>query len=419
MPAPSFVPSAVPPRNPTLVTGMRDPSQLTAQRIVPDVSDKIAFVRPSANPLCVVTMGIKKLSLLPATQRQFDWLEKDPLPDTVRVNGAQIAGDTSVEIATGTGTYAKQFDLWMNTRTLEVIYITSAVTTDTWTVTRNVDGAHSAAMVDQDVLLKVGNTYEDGSGVGQIRSVKEARLYNYCSIIRTAFAFTRREATMKLYGGDDVDTEEQAQAVEHATVIEKMAWFGQRFSTTGSNSREVTSSQGILNFIQTNIWNLATAEGGQIPTESQLVGAVEQGMYFGKNGSVGGGGDKLLFASRNWMTFFDKIARDRIRYVDMGELLGKGRIGLTVGEFHTVHGRLVLVSHPLFPLDLAAMIDPAHVWMRYHQGGNGFPDGRTRVRRGIQSPDVDGVTNEFLSDLGVMVQLEMAHMVWRGLPAVA
>jgi len=417
MPAPSFAPSAVPPRTPTMVTGVRSPVDLVTQRIVPDVSDKIAFVRPSANPLALVLMGIKKLDMKPATQRQFDWLEKDPLPDTVRVSGAQTAGDTALEVATGTGTYGKAFDLWLNTRTNEIVYVT-VVAVDTWTVTRDFDQLHSAAMNDQDTLLHIGNAYEDGVGVGALKSVREARLFNYCQIARTGWGLTRREATMKLSGGSDVDTEEQAQAVQHAVLLEKMAWFGGRRSTTGTNSREVTASNGVLSFLTTNQWNLATAEGGQIPTENQIVAALEQGMYYGKNGNVGGGGDKLAFLSRNWMTFFDRMARERVRYVDMGELLGRGRIGLTVGEFHTVHGRIVLISHPLFPSDLGAIIDPAHVWMRYHQGGNGFPDGRTKIRREIQAPDVDGVTNEFLSDVGVQVELEMAHMVWRGLPAL-
>jgi hypothetical protein len=418
MPAPNFVPASIPPRDPTLVTGIRDPGTLVSQRIVDDVADTIAFVRPAANPLCVITMGVKKLSQRPATQRQFDWLEKDPLPETVRVNGAQTSGDTSVEVLAGHGARMKAADLWLNKRTNEVVLV-SSMSTDTATVVRNIGGAYSAAMVDQDELLHIGNAYEDGASVGTIKTTKEARLFNYCQILRTPFGFTRRDATMKLYGGSDAETEEKAQAVQHGVLIEKAAWFGQRFTQSGANSREQTGMNGVLNHITTNIWNLTTSEGGQIPTEDQVVGAIEQGMAYGKNGNVGGGGDKLLFHSRNWGTFFYKMAKDKVRYVDMGELLGKGRFGLKVGEWHTSHGRIVLVSHPLFPDGLAALIDPAHVWMRYHQGGEGFPDGRTKVRRDIQAPDVDGRTNEFLSDVGIQVELEMAHMKWDGLPKVA
>ena len=412
MPAAPFAPAAVPPRDPTMVSGMRDPSTLVSQRIEPDVSNVIAFMRPNAAPLCAITMGVKKLDMKPATQRQFDWLEKDPLPDTARASGDQTAGDTTVDVVTGQGSRAKAYDLWLNQRTGEIMYV-SSVATDTWTVTRDIDGGHSAAILDQEELTKIGNAYEDGASMGTAKSTRETRLYNYCQILRTPFGWTRRDATMALFGGNDMTTEEKAQTIEHATLIEKNAWFGNRFSTTGANSREVTGMGGILSFISTNVWNLS----GETPTENQVVAALEQGMYYGKNGNVGGGGDKILFASRNWVTFFDKLARERLRYVDMGELLGRGRIGLKVIEFHTSHGRLVLVSHPLFPLGLSVLVDPAHVWMRYHQGSDEFPDGKTRVRKNIQAPDVDGRTDEFLSDVGVQVELEMAHMAWKGLPA--
>lgn len=417
MAAPDFAPASVPPRDPTMVSGVRDVSNLVTQRIVDDVSDTIAFVRPNANPLCTITMGIKKLSLKPATQRQFDWLEKDPLPEIVRVSGAQTSGDTSIEVTTGQGARMKAFDLWLNKRTNEIILV-SSMSTDTATVTRNAGGGFSAAMNDQDELLHIGNAYEEGVGVGTMKSVRETRLFNYTQTLRTPFGFSRRDAAMKLYGGSEADTEEKAQAIQHAVLIEKNAWFGQRFSTTGSNSREVTAMNGVLAYITTNHWEL----GGQEPTELQLVGALEQGMFYGKNGNVGGGGDKLAFVSRNWGTFFHKLYKDSIRYADITEILGisgKGRFGFKVGEIHTSHGRIVLVSHPLFPSDLAVIVDPAHVWMRYHQGGGGFPDGRTRIRREIQAPDIDGVTNEYLSDLGVQVELEMAHMKFTGLPKVA
>ena len=409
--AQSFAPAANPPRTPTVNTVFRSPINTVSGRIIADVSDEIPFYEPSAAPLTAFMLGIKKMKK--ATQRKFEHFEKDPYPATATVASAALAGATTVNVSAGQGDRFRANDLVIHKPSGQV-FLVSSVSTDALTVVADPSAQGTNAFAAGDELEIIGSTFDDGADIGALRSTRETNIYNYLEIVRHAFGWSRRQATSDMYGGSDPDLEIKAQGIEHKKQIEKLLFFGVRFNRTGSTSHEQTGTGGLNYFVSTNKWNLANTE----PTERQLVEALEYGMRWGKNSNVGGGGSKILYASRRWMTFFDKLGRDRIHYTDMGELLGRGRIGLKVGEFHTVHGMLTLVSHPMFTgshAGLAFLVDPAELTVRYHQGGNGFGDGRTKLLEGRQGNGVDGEYLEYQSDIGLQVSLEAAHMKWENL----
>jgi hypothetical protein len=203
--------------------------------------------------------------------------------------------------------------------------------------------------------------------------------------------------------------------IEHKKQLDRFFAFGRRFTRTGAGGKEQTAMGGIESFISTNIWNL----NGNVPTENQIVGALEYCMRYGDNGNVGGGGNKILFCSRRWVTLMHMIAGDRIRYTDMGTIMGKKPFGWKVGEFVTSHGTIAISpchtwggEHAGF----AMLVDPAHVNGRYHQGGAGFQDGRTKLYDNRQGNGVDAKSWEYISDLCIEVKMEMAHSLWKGLP---
>lgn len=409
--AASFTPAADPPRTPSINQTYRSPINTVSGRIILDVADEIPFYEPSAAPLTAFMLGIKKMKK--ATQRKFEHFEKDPYPASATVASTVTAGNTTVNVTAGQGARFRANDLVVHRKSGQV-FLVSSIATDALTVVADPSGVGTNQFETGDELEIIGSAFEDGADIGALRSTAETNIYNYLQIFRHAFGWSRRQASTDMYGGSDPDLEIKAQGIEHKKQIEKALFFGARFSRTGAGGHEQTGTGGLSYFVSTNDWNLNDTE----PTERQLVESLEHGMRWGKNSNVGGGGSKILYASRRWMTYFDKLGRDRIRYVDMGELLGRGRIGLKVGEFHTVHGMLTLTSHPLFVGEhggKAFLVDPAELSVRYHQGGNGFPDGRTKLLEDRQGNGVDGEYLEYMSDLGLQVSLEAAHMKWRGL----
>lgn len=403
---------SIPNPNPTLVSGLRGTSDNVSGRLIADVADDLAFVDPNAAPLTTLLTAVNKAKK--ATQRRVDFYELDPMPRSASVTTAALSGDTSITVQSGEGSRFKANDIIINRNTREVFLVT-AVSTDTLTVVRDLAGVGGSAISTTDELENLGDVSEEGADIPTAKTVQERNGYNYLQTVRKPVYITRRQATSDLYGGNDPDIQLRAAMIEHKKQLDGFFAFGRRFSRTGSGNKEQTAMGGIESFITTNVWNL----NGQTPTENQIVGALEYGMRYGENGNVGGGGNKILFCSRRWVSLFHQLAGDRVRYTDMGTIMGKKAFGWKVGEFQTSHGTIVLSPCHTWAGEhagYAMLVDPAHVNMRYHQGGAGFPDGRTKLYENRQSNGVDAKEWEYLSDVCIEVKMEMAHSLWKGLP---
>lgn len=264
----SHPPGPLPRSAPTLVSGLRASSSETANRIIFDAEDVIHRLEPEATPLITLTAGIKKRRM--ATQQRFDWFEVDPYPSELAVSGAQTAGDTSIEVQTGTGSRAAGSFVYVNRKTREVIRVTS-VSTDTLTVVRGY-GGYSAAMTDGDVLELIGTAFEDGTGFGTMKSVQSANLYNYTQIFRTQYGLTGRMQNTDLYGGNDLTNQRKDQGILHKKLIEKAFFFGKRNLVAGSTG-PITTTQGLEASISSNVWDL----NGQEPNQRSVVEFLEYG----------------------------------------------------------------------------------------------------------------------------------------------
>lgn len=386
---------------PTMVTDQRDYINTTSQRIKADVKDRIAFWEPEAAPLTVFTKRVKGRTRN-VSQYSYDILEKEAQPRLVTVSGAQTSGDVSIELSAGLGSRISKYALLRNQRTSEVVWV-SAVSTDTLTVTRAIGGA-AQAMNDGDTLDLLGSAYEDGSNKGTLKSIKETREYNLTQIVRRPFGFTGRQQVTGLYGGKDPVTERKWQAIEHRKDIEKLMFFGKRHDTTGPNSRQLSFMGGADFFIRSNRWNL----GGVEPTERQFIEWLEYAMRYGQGGNVDGPGEKLLFASPRWQTIIENFGRDKVRYTQ-----GETTLGLKVGTYECVHGRLKIIRQPIFTgndAQFAFMVDPNHV--RYVH----LEDRDTKLVENIQANDVDGYEEEYITDCGAEWEIEGSHAVLYGIP---
>lgn len=392
--------SAVPRSDPTLVAGMRDPGTTVSQRIIADVKDEIALYMPSANPVTVITSHMRRKR--EATQFQYDWLTKDEQPRSVTVLNAYTAGATSIVLAAGHGDRIANNYVLLNKRTREHALVT-LVSTDTLTVVRGIGGVQEAGLAGDSLEFQRA-VFEDGGGIGTLKSIKEDREFNYTEIIRTPFGFTGRQKNTSMYGGKDPMTERKWQGIEHAHSIENALMFGRRHSRTGSGGKLQTFTGGVEFYLRSNVWDL----NGNIPTERAFIEWLEVAMLYGKGGNLEGTQTKYFFCSARWLTVIEQWARDKIEYRPLDK-----RVGLKVGFFDTAHGTVVLVKQPLFVGDhggFGMLLDLNHVRYVYHSGRD------TKLLEGRQANDVDGEQEEYLSDCGLELELEAAHSMVRGLP---
>jgi hypothetical protein len=362
------------------------------------MEDQILLYQPEATPLLTLTgkMRRKRQAINP----RFDWLEKDEYPRGLDVTAAQDSDDTSISVVAGQEARVYVGAVVTNLRTGENILIggTSAGTLSS--LTRGVGGGASDIQIG-DKLLYAFNAYEDGAGLGSLRSIQEFNFYNYTQIIRTPFGFTGRDLQVELYGGRDEMTETKWQAIEHKKSIEYAMAFGKRHLITGTHQQ--TFTDGIDNRIVTNRWNVA----GTTLSERAFVEFLEVGMKWGKGGNQNGSGTKYLLCSSRWLTEINSWVGDRLRYKVLDD-----SIGFAAQEFNSPHGNVELIRWPLLDYyhpDRAYLLDLNHVRYVYLRGRD------TKLLYDRQANDIDGKTNEYFSDVGCQTEFEHSHAALYGL----
>lgn len=406
MAASSFTPTAR--TVATTVTGLRDPLSTLSNRIKPDVRDEILLWEPNAAPLTLLTKAFRERRQV--ENPTFDWIEKDQKPREVEIEGAQTNSDTSIEVVAGQGVRVAKFDVLLNRRTREA-FIVTAVSTDTLTVVRGLGaGASDApstgvAMNDADLCEIIGNAYEDGDTKGVLKSIKEARNYNFCQIIRQPFGWTRRQKNIGLFGGNDPMTERRWQGIEHKKAIELTAFFGKRNKgldgTDGANGRAQDTAGGLEEFISSNVYDC----GGSEPSKRQFVEFMEEVMKYGEGGYMSGrDAHKWGFFSRRLCTVIEGWAEatgSQVNYTPRDKVLG-----LRVGTFQSTHGELSIVPMNIFAglhSKFGFIVDPNHVRFVHMKGGD------TQLKTEIEDPSLDGSEEEYLTDCSWEVSIEGAH----------
>lgn len=384
---------------PTLVTGTRGPENQNTARVVVDMEDEILLYQPEATPLLTLTGRMRKKR--EAVNARFEWLEKDEFPRSLEVTAAADSDDTAISVVAGQEARVFTGAVVINLRTGENILVNATPTSGSLgTVVRGIGGG-AADIVVGDQLLYAFSAYEDGAGIGALKSIQEFNEYNYTQIIRTPFGFTGRDLQTELYGGRDEMTETKWQAIEHKKSIEYAMGFGKRDTRTGTHQQ--TFTKGVDNFIVTNRWNV---EGVSL-TERAFVDFLEVGMKWGRGGNQNGSGTKYLLASSRWLTEINSWVGDRLRYKPLDE-----KIGFSAMEYASPHGNVELLRWPLldyFHPDRAFLLDFNHIRYVYMRGRD------TKLYVDRQANDIDGKTNEYLSDCGVQVNFEHAHAALFGL----
>lgn len=417
MAAPNFAPAADPPRTPSLLTGTRGMTNNVSGRIKQEIDEDIAYIEPNAAPVTTALILAQK-KMKAVGQRKFEWIEQDPRSWVADIPATITAVATTIDVTTGQGSRFTAGDTVRVTETGEVCRVTS-ISTDALTVVRGIGNSGSGTATSAaTTLVRLAHAGEEGADIGTLKSVQETIPYNYLQKIRTAYGMTWEQMASTLNGASDPSVQKKVQLIEHKKEIDRMIMFGRRDIGTGAESQEITYSGGFDYFISTNVWQL----GGNVPTELQVIDWLSYVMQYGPNGNRDGGGSKIAICSPNWITLFSKFGLDKATYTaDLGETFGAGPVGVKVKVYQSSHGDIVLLRHPMLTGPFRGrmyVIDPGLVKLCYHQGGNGAPDGRTKLLEGRGANGRTAESAEYYSNLGLEFKAEMSHGFCDGLGAI-
>lgn len=376
------------------VSGTRSTTNILSNKIVIDMSEKIALLEPNETPF-MSFLKIAKKNTEAAKSFKFEWLEDDigARWDAINLLAGYAAGVT--DLVVDNGDYFTAGDIVKVPRTGEVLSVTSIVT-NTLTVVRGFGTTAAAALVDNDPLVIIGNANEEGAGTRAMKSTLEVPKFNFTQIFKTAFGVTNTQNATTLYGGKDMAYQQMKKATEHKIDMARSMYFGElKQDTTGTNARRAT--KGMLSFMNANNYDAAGAL-----TQSEFDNNISEVVF--KHGSK----DKILLCSARLLSVINGWATGKLQVNQEA-----AKYGLAVFEYITPFGKYMLMNDQRL-LEGAmyggygVVVDPANVKYRPLEGRD------TKLETNIQANDADERKDQYITEAGLEVRLPETHAVITG-----
>jgi len=382
-----------------MTTGVRSTGNIIANKMVIDMSEKIALLQPNATPF-LSFLKMAKENMEVANNPKFEWLEDDLGARWDAINNGGGYSDSDTKIVVDNGDYFAVNFVVKVPRTGEVMLVTiinpDGDNVNELTVVRGFGTTSAAALVDNDALVIIGNASQEGSGKLTIKSTSETPKYNFTQIFKTTFGITNTAAATKMYGGKDIAYQQNKKGAEHKIDITRSFVFGERkLDTSGTNPKRTTG--GLLSFLTENNYDA----GGAL-TKSEFDNNISEVVF--KYGSK----EKIMLCSARLLSVINDWAFGKLQINQDAE-----EFGLAIFDYITPHGKYHLMNEQMV-LEGAVyggygiVIDPANVKYRPLAGRD------TKLQTNIQDNDTDAREDQYLTEAGLQVSLPKTHAVITG-----
>ena len=348
-----------------------------------DVATDIARYIPDETPWTVMLLQSRKKSTQTA---EFYWWEEDVYGYWSQINnaGGYLAVDVNLVVDDGTLFAAK--DIVKVPRTGEIMFV-SSVAGNTLTVIRGYGETAAAAINDDDYIFNLGNAMEERSDTPAEKIKQPSKVYNYCGIMRTPFGESgTTEAERQVTSEQERTRLTRSKGIDHRLAMERQLLFGERKEDAGNKRR---MSRGIEKFISTNVY-----DAGGTMTEDEFDKYVCEPVF--KYGNK----RKVLVASARMVSIINGWGKEKLQVS-----MGAKAYGMNLMEYVSPHGTLVIA--PSRALEYYYAYHSFVVDMEFSRVR---PLRDTKLRRNIQNPGIDGFTDEYLTEAGMELRVEKAHM---------
>lgn len=368
--------------------------QSTETRAVRDVSKDINLLEPDSYPLTAI-MNKAKNRLKVTGNYKYEWFEDTLLPRFDVLGGDLAAGAVSMTVTNYK--YFRKGDL-VRVNQSEIVFV-SATPTDTTVTIRRAYGGTDSIATSGDQLHIMGNASDEGDTVGSYLTTQKSPMYNYVTLHRTPLRISGSAQASEVYGKSDLDWEKAKCVIEHGKDIEFQNILGERYLDT-SNETRLSTSQGILSVIATNVKNF-----GGTTTEDEFEDWLRRCFRYGAKKT------KFFIGSSKFMTVINSWGREKLETVSSEQ-----SYGVTMTHYKNAGRNLLLNEHPLLEnsslTDLTGLagtgmiIDLADLSFRYLKGR--YMNMVTILPR-TDSDLRDATTGETLTEGGLQFEQEKKH----------
>lgn len=377
------------------IIGTRGTEQLAPEQKYIEMSDKIKMLVPDETPF---TTFLQQLSKMKTGWPEYKSLEDDVLP---RFDSVVGAGGTATTFNVATGTKFRPADIIIATRTNEQMRVES-IAANALTVVR---GASPVALVDADEILIAGSAQPEGDLSRVPVSVNPTPVQNYTQILRRSWELTGTAyASENETDPHDWDYQAAKVGIEHKRDIERTLLFGVPSKVTASNGQPMRTTGGLFYFIKTNQMD---AGGGFSEAEFNTWA---RGLF--KYGAK----RKVLMGSPLATSVLNTFPMSKVRISQ-----SEKKYGINVTTFTSPFGELGLVTN--WELEGAkyggVLIAYDQANLKYRMLQNSKANRDSHVNTSIQPPDADTRRDEWLTEMGLQVDLEKTGGIVTGITGSA
>lgn len=381
----------------TILSGLADTADPVAGEIKVDMRDQIAMIDPDVSQFKTILM---KLPEERAKSYKVEWLEDRLIPRTSGLAASATSADTAFTVTTSTGSYFKAGDIVRIVTTGEAVRVT-ATGASALTVVRAIGtvAAASAASGGDGSLVIVGGSNEQGATLPTALITQRTAAYNYTSIVRNSYRFTRTMVETATYGSNPniLAFERKKKASEHAADLEDTLFYGARSYSAGTNNPRTTSG-GLIEFVTTNVTSASTLDKGTFND-------------FMRTGLQYGSSNKVLFAAPIVAQVVSEFLGDNWVHAKPDERAWGAKVDAYISAIYGTSVPVIVkrqwggfgsltskfYSTKAFLVDLEAVqFAPLH---------------DSELLRNRQANDADEFAEEYLAEISLKVENETRHAI--------
>lgn len=305
-----------------------------------DFASAILMTSPQGTaPFLAMTAGMGKEG---ASDTVFTWFEDSHISG----RAACVSGGTGTSVVVDDGSFYTPNTVLLVEETGEHIFVQSAVN-NTLTVIRGLAGTGIVSITGAHHVQKIGNAFEESSGMPTAVTQQGHPRMNYTQIFRNGWAISGTAKAVKFLTGNKLAYNKQMAAMYHAEDQERSFLWGKKAITT-LNGKQFRLTDGVLTQVEQyggTIMSAATDSGsgavagdlsrGDLETFIQNIftynvkGQPNERIAFGGN---------MVLATLNRMQWLDGVNQFQ---------QGETKLGTVVTEVVTPFGSLKLMTHPL------------------------------------------------------------------------
>jgi hypothetical protein len=352
------------------------------------VDPRIFFAQAEIAPLNALLEQAKR------TQKSInvkqEWVEKDMGTPSTTNTAIDLAADTTVDVAAGTGSMFAAQDLIWVPATGEVMRV-SAVTTDALTVERAFGTTAAADIPAGSTLVKLASAYAENATSGTGVAITPTMPYNYHQIHRTPIDASRTFIQTEHYNYKDKLKDLRRDAmILHLEGLERQFIAGEAKWDTTNHRR---ASAGINAFITTH--------------REDMAGALTKAKFdsFLKDVMFNGGGNYVLMASGSLL---EALNQEVLTNSNMNITPATKEWGLDVRNYLSPFGRLRIMYARVLSHIMEGQYDGCGFLININLLTKYFIQ-KMVLKENIQANDADGRKDEYLEECCIAVHNQQNH----------